>query len=189
MLLFDFMSRTADTGQLEGVDDLPRTAVVFTGAYDRIDLGLELLASNRLDHLLITGANRTSGLIPTRFPQLFDPSSQQTRQIESRHIVLAPDAHSTIENALETACWLDTKPDTDAVALITSRRHMARASVALQHAIGPVDIVRVISDQSKVYDKSQLDLDEFTKFVGTWIITLLPRSLWPASELTICSED
>ncbi|NBB81749.1 MAG: hypothetical protein GVY36_20315 [Verrucomicrobia bacterium] len=185
LLLFDFVSR-ADIHYPS--DDLPRTAIVFTGAYDRIDLGLELLSSGRVDRLFITGANRTSGLIPTRFPELFDPNSEQANWIASERIVLAPDAHSTFENALEAACWLDSEPKIEEVALITSQRHMARASVALQQAIAPTSVVRVVSDPSNEYDKFQIDLIEFSKFTATWVITFLPSKLWPATEPTICLD-
>jgi len=186
LLLFDFMSRT-DIYDHSG--DLPRTAIVFTGAYDRIDLGLDLLSSGNVDRLFITGANRTSGLIPARFPQLFDPNSEEAGWIASGRVVLAPDAHSTLENALEVACWLRGEPEVKEVALITSQRHMARASVALQHAIAPISVVRVVSDPSRKYDKFQLDLGEFSKFTATWIITLLPFKLWPANEPTICLDE
>jgi len=185
LLLFDFMSRT-DVYDHSG--DLPRTAIVFTGAHDRVELGLDLLSSGRVDRLFISGANQTSGLSFHRFPQLFDPDSEEAGWIASGRIVLAPDAHSTLENALEAACWLRGDPEVEEVALITSQRHMARASVALQHAIAPISVVRVVSDPSRKYDKFQLDLGEFSKFTATWIITLLPFKLWPANESTICLD-
>jgi len=183
LLLFDFMSRT-DIYDYSG--DLPRTAIVFTGAHDRVELGLDLLSSGRVDRLFISGANQTSGLSFHRFPELFDPDSEQTEWIDSGRIVLASDAISTLENAIEAACWLDQQTGIEAVALITSQRHMARASVALQHAIAPISVVRVASDPSNKYDNFQLDLGEFSKFTATWIITLLPVKLWPANEPTIC---
>ena len=182
-LLFDFMHRSDDHDD-DGT--FSHTAIVFTGAYDRIDLGLELLSSGDVDRLLITGANRTSGLIPARFPDLFDPGSQQAGWVASGKIVLAPDAHSTFENALEEACWLDTQPDVEAVTLITSRRHMARASIALQRGIAAVSIVRMVSDPAAKYDRLEIDLEEFGRFVATWGITLLPRAFWPANEPEIC---
>ncbi len=185
LLLLDFISRS-DASDHGG--ELPRTAIVFTGQYDRIDLGLELLASDRIDRLLISGANRTSGLIDVRFPGLFDPTSEHYMWIETGRIILTPDAHSTFENAVEAACWLETQSGPDAVTLITSQRHMARASLALQRAIGPVSVVRAISDPSENYDKYQIDMMEFSRFAATWAVTLLPRALWPSNEMTICSE-
>jgi len=185
LLLFDFIFRSDASFSSGG---LPRTAIVFTGADDRISLGLELLASGSVDRLFISGANRTSGLIDTIFPELFDPNSEQANWIANGRIVLAPDALSTLENALETSCWLENKSDAASVTLITSQRHMARASVALQHAIAPTSVVRVVSDPSDNYKKLQIDLVEFSKFTATWIITLLPNQLWPANEPTICLD-
>lgn len=184
VLLLDFISRTETD---ERGTEPPRNVVVFTGAYDRIDLGLEMIASDMADRLLITGANRTSGLIPDRFPSLFDPTPDQAEWMTSGRITLAPNAHSTFENALETACWLKARPDIEAVTLITSRRHMARASLALQRAIGSsVSVVRLVSDPDEPYDRLQIDLDEFSKFGATWLITLLPYGLWPGNEPTLC---
>lgn len=182
-MLFDYILRM-DTD--ERADDPPRSVVVFTGAYDRIDLGLEMIASDRADQLLISGANRTSGLIPDRFPALFDPTPEQSEWISSGRIVLAADSHSTFENALETACWLETQPEVDSVTLITSRRHMARASLALQRSVGSVSVVRLFSDPTKPYERLEIDLDEFSKFSATWLITLLPKSLWPGDTPSLC---
>lgn len=183
LLLLDFIART-DTDERAG--EPPRDVVVFTGAYDRIDLGLEMIASSRADQLIISGANRTSGLIPDRFPALFDPTPEQAEWVSSGRIILAPDAHSTFENALETACWLEMQPEIDAVTLVTSRRHMARASLALQRAVGSVSVVRLVSDPLEPYDRLKIDLDEFSKFGATWLVTLLPTSLWPGNEPSLC---
>ncbi len=185
-LFLDFLSRAEvqDHGS-----DLPRTAIIFTGQYDRLDLGLELLASESLDRLFVSGANRTSGLIKERFPALFEPKTEQVDWIANGRVILAPDAHSTLENALETACWLDAHDDVQEVILITSQRHMARASVALQRAIAPVSVVRVISDPTKKYNKYQVDLKEFSRFAATWVVTFLPRSLWPGNVPTNCADE
>jgi len=186
VMLLDFILRT-DTDDRS--TEPPRTVVVFTGAYDRIDLGLDMIASNEADYLLISGANRTSGLIPSRFPALLDPTPEQEEWVASGRIVLAPDAHSTFENALETDCWLDMRTGVDAVTIITSRRHMARASLALQRAVGSVSVVRLVSDPLEHYNRFSIDLDEFSKFGATWLVTLLPNSLWPGNEPTLCEES
>lgn len=182
-LLFDFMARS-DPYERSG--ELPRTAIVFTGHFDRIHRGLDLLSSDDVGRLFITGVNGDAGLNSDRFPSQFELDPDQAGWIQTGKIVLAPDAHSTLENALEAACWLDPQPDIRAVTLITSRRHMARASVALQHAVSPISVVRVISDSSDEYDKFQLDLVEFGKFAATWFITLLPRDVWPGNEPALC---
>ena len=185
-LLFDFVSRSEANAR---VGDLPPTAIVFTGAYERIDKGLSLLSSGQVERVFISGANRTSGLIDTRFPGLFEANSKEAGWISDGRLVLAPDAHSTFENALETACWLENQEGVEAVTLITSRRHMARASVALQHRIAPTSVVRLISDPSENYNEFEIDLLEFGRFALTWFITLLPQTLWPADEPATCSDN
>lgn len=185
LLLFDYMSRT-NTPDIRG--DLPPTAIVFTGHFDRIHSGLDLLSSGSVDRLFITGVNGDAGLNVARFPEQFELNSKQAGWIANGKIVLAPDAHSTFENALETACWLEHQPDIEAVALITSRRHMARASVALQHGIAPISVVPVVSDPSSEHNNFQIDLIEFGRFSATWVITLLPSALWPANEPALCQD-
>jgi len=168
--------------------DTPRTAVVFTGDFDRIHKGLDLLSSGRAARLFITGVNGDAGLNTDRFAEQFDLTAEQASWISSEKIVLAADAHTTLENAWETACWLDSQPEIQAITLITSRQHMARASVALNHAISPIEVVRVISNPSDEYNKFQIDLIEFGKFIATWGITIFPPMLWPANEPTICMK-
>ncbi|MDX1742506.1 MAG: YdcF family protein [Ruegeria sp.] len=182
-LLYDFMTRS---DAYAGDSEPPRTAIVFTGDFDRIERGLELLSMAKVERLFITGVNGDAGLNVDRFPKQFNLDSYETDWIATGQIILAPDAHTTIENALEAACWLDNQPDVKAVTLITSREHMARASVALQHAIGPISVVRVISNSSDEYDKYQINLFAFGEFAATWFITLLPKSLWPGNEPALC---
>ncbi len=182
-LLLDFMSRS---DPYEGSGQLPRSAVVFTGDFDRIRKGIELLSSGSVDQLFITGVNGDAGLNVARFSRQFELSPDQAEWVANGRIILAPDAHSTLENARETICWLDHQANIKAVTLVTSRRHMARASVALQHGISPISVVRVVSDSTDEYDKLQLDLVEYGKFVATWFITLLPGDLWPGNEPALC---
>ncbi|MBA97105.1 MAG: YdcF family protein [Sulfitobacter sp.] len=183
LLLIDFMSRSEP---YELSSDIPSTAIVFTGDFDRIRSGLEMLSSGRVDRLFITGVNGDAGLEPARFPAQFGLTDQQTDWIATGKLVLAPDAHTTLENALEAGCWLDVQPDIQAVTLITSQPHMARASIALQHTIAPISVVRVISDSPADYNKLRIDLVEFSKFIASWFISLLPRNLWPANEPALC---
>lgn len=185
-LLFDFIART-DTDPRAAQP--PRTVVVFTGSYDRIHLGLDMIATNAADELLISGANRTSGLIPEKFPMLFDPTPEQAQWVESGRITLAADAHSTFANALETACWLKARPQVTSVTLITQRSHMARASLALERAVGSVQVVRLVADPQEPYERYMIDLDEFTKFVITWFATLLPDRFWPDTPSGICDSS
>lgn len=183
-LLLDFLNRSR---AVEPPADLPPVAVVFTGDFDRIHMGLELLSAGRVEQLFITGVNGDAGLDVARFATQFNLTPEEAGWIESGKISLAPDALTTFENAMETGCWLDRQPErVDAVALITSRMHMARASIALQHEIWPRNVVRIVSDPEEAYDFMKLDLRDFAEYVATWSITFLPHGLWPGDVPSLC---
>ncbi|WP_093094605.1 YdcF family protein [Shimia aestuarii] len=184
-LLFTFMYRT---NEYETRVALPPTAIVFTGDFDRIHLGLELLVSEQVERVFITGVNGDAGLKTDRFAKQFGLNPDQASWITSGKIVLAPDAHTTFENALEAACWLDNQRQPDAVTLITSPEHMARASIALQRGIAPVNVFRLAAGDPKNHDRFKIDLVEFSKFTATWVVTLLPRALWPGNKPRICEN-
>lgn len=185
LLVLDFLNRSDVTTT---PDVLPRTAIVFTGQYDRIHLGLDLLTAGRVDQLFITGVNRPAGLGVDRFVRQFELTPQEITWLETGRIVLAEDANSTFENAWETGCWLRGQGDIDAVTLITERSHMPRASIALRHEIWPLRVARVYTDALADYDPLVIDLQDFGAYIATWGITLLPHSLWTAEEPTLCQS-
>lgn len=186
VLLLDFVDRSdVDTTP----DALPRTAIVFTGQYDRIHLGIDLLTAGRVGQLFITGVNGPAGLDVARFVTQFGLSPEQATWLETGKIILAEEANSTFENAWETECWLRGQEDIDAVTLITERRHMPRASVALRNTIWPIRVERAYSDALKEYDLFQIDLKEFGAFIATWGVTILPYPFWPATEPVKCHTE
>lgn len=166
---------------------LPSTAIVFTGQFDRIQRGLELLAAGEAQHLFISGVNPKAGLTVRGFADQFGLTADRRLWLETGQITLAPDAQTTLENALETACWLDHHPDVRAVALITSQRHMARASLALERAIGPVRVIRMASDPVEALLTPWNNMIEARKFVVTWALTLLAGRFWPADLPSNCT--
>lgn len=183
LLLADFTSRSA---MPDPNADLPRTAIVFTGQFDRIERALDMLTAGHFDRLFISGVNQGAGLGVDRFAEQFELTTRQANWIASGRIVLAPDANSTLENARETACWLQRRPHLTAVTLISSQTHMARASLALQRAIMPVRVIRLPSDPSDQAPGVRAQLPEFRKFLTTWAMTLLPSTLWPVDEPALC---
>lgn len=186
ILLMDFMVRS----DVETTPDaLPPTAIVFTGQYDRIHLGIDLLTAGRVGQLFITGVNRPAGLDVARFVTQFGLSPEQATWLETGKIVLAEEANSTFENAWETECWLRGQEDIDAVTLITERRHMPRASIALHNTVWPIRVERVYSDALKEYDSFQIDLKAFGAFIATWGVTILPYAFWPATEPANCHAE
>lgn len=174
---------------IDNSDQLPSTAVVFTGQFDRIERGLDLLATEQVQRLFISGVNPKAGLTMRGFADQFALTADQRLLLEADKIALAPDAHTTLENALETACWIERQPDVQSVALITSQRHMARASLALERAIGPVRVIRVTSDPVEAHLSPWKNLIEARKFVATWGLTLLPRRLWPVVVRENCTPS
>lgn len=186
VLFLDFIDRS-DVGTTPGV--LPRAAVVFTGQYNRIHAGIDLLTAGEVDQVFITGVNGPAGLNVARFATQFGLSPEQAKWLETGEIILAEDANSTFENAWETECWLRGREEIDAVALITERRHMPRASVALRNTIWPIRVDRVYVDVREAYDPYQLDLKAFGAFLATWGVTLMPYALWPATEPLICQAE
>ena len=167
------------------VTDLPAVAVVFTGQFDRVHAGLDLLEAEEVQSLFISGVNPRAGITVQGFAEQFELTPTQLEALESGAIVLATVADNTIENAVETACWLRANPEIRQVALVTSHWHMARASRALDRATFGVRIVRVAA--SPPDGRLRLDTEEFRKFIVTWFVTLLPRSLWPADEAALCA--
>tara|TARA_R110002049_G_C9160812_1_gene560983 strand:- start:1822 stop:2445 length:624 start_codon:yes stop_codon:yes gene_type:complete len=168
--------------------DLPTTAVVFTGQFDRVELALSLFDQGRLDRIFISGVNNRAGITPQGFADQFRISSNARAALASGQIILAPDADTTIENALETACWLDTQQGIGEIVLITGHSHMPRASWALEGALAkPVLVRRVSPDGSGAGDaRSRWNMTEVLKFGVTVPLTLLPRHLWSGERPTAC---
>lgn len=169
--------------------NLPSAAVVFTGQFDRVELALSLFDQGQIDRIFISGVNGGAGITPQGFADQFRISSGARAALGSGQIILAPDANTTIENAVETACWLDTQPDVGEIVLITGRSHMPRASWALESALdGSVSVRRLSPTEPTASDtRSRRRILELLKFGATVAITSLPRHLWPAMPPTSCS--
>lgn len=158
---------------------MPRIAVVFTGQFERIHFALGLFEEGRIDRLFISGVNSGAGLDPKRFDRQFGLSEALRAARAEGRIVLASEANTTLENAAETACWLRMSPEVDTVALITSHRHMPRASLALERALSAnLSVHRMASDRGSGGESSRAKAVEFRKFVGTWGVTGLSPAFW-----------
>jgi uncharacterized SAM-binding protein YcdF (DUF218 family) len=185
-LFYSFQSRIQS-----GLDRnaVPRTAIVFTGQFDRIRFALGLMDEGGIDRLFISGVNPGAGIVPARFAAQFALSPRLASALAAGDIVLATEANTTLENAIETACWLRRHPEIRQVALITSQRHMARASLALERALpAGRHIARLPSDQFAGSGLSAGQLSEFVKFSATWLITLMPKAAWPVNSLNSCAK-
>ncbi|MFU8865539.1 MAG: YdcF family protein [Rhodobacterales bacterium] len=147
-------------------------AVVFTGQFDRIRHGLELLDSGLVKRLLVSGVNPGAGLTPERFIALFAPDAQ------GLHIVLASGrlelglaAADTFGNALETASWYQRSGLSGPLLLITSPAHMPRASVALSSRLPDVDIRR--APVTSLVNTTRAWRHEFPRYLATRLLVLV----------------
>lgn len=174
-LLFSYGLRLRDTADPES---LPETAIVFTGQFDRIEKAIALLEAGRIERLFISGVNNGAGLNPETFARQFGLSPALQDALDGGVITLGPRAEDTIENALETTCWLSRQPGNGRVLLITSQRHMPRASLLLERPSG----LRVerLSTSPAIVDARALVTPEFMRFVATWFLSFAPPRMWPA---------
>jgi uncharacterized SAM-binding protein YcdF (DUF218 family) len=163
----------------------PDVAVVFTGQFNRVELALALFEKQQLDRVFVSGVNPPAGIHHDSFSRQFAVSPAVKTALASGRIALGTEAHSTLDNALETACWMTQSPEIRDLILITGRAHMPRASLALERATAPeLKIVRVSPDHE---DRPQPAYTEFAKFLVTWMVTLMPMSFWPGTASISCS--
>lgn len=182
----DFMERSQATAD---PNSYPRTAVVFSGQFDRIEVGLQLIEDAAIDRLLVSGANPQSGIHQARFSDQFNLTIRQRSALANGQIILADGALSTLENAIESECWLQSSPEVSEVLLITSSRHMARASLALELTSPNISVVRLTSDPRSPQVGIAHNLSEFAKFISTRIILFFPQWIWFTSGIPkICLD-
>ena len=162
-------------------------AVIFTGQFNRIEAGLVMLETERASVLFVSGANTGAGIRPEIFVEQFALPRALQSALEDGRIVLASNANTTFENAIETACWIKLQDNRLPIVLITDRFHMPRASVALERAVsGSVELQRVFPEQILPVEEGTFHIQELLKFVATWGITLLPPALWPSNISSEC---
>lgn len=163
----------------------PATGVVFTGQFERIETGLSLLSQGRISGVFISGVNSDAGTSRGRFPAQFQLDDSQRAALSAGQIVLGTRAESTLENALETVCWLQRQPPrqegADTLVLITARGHMPRASRALEAMLPLANdgahglVLRLASGPD--LSPQRLWGHEFPRHVLLRLILLLPEPL------------
>ena len=170
---------------------LPTTSVVFTGQNDRIELVLQLFDQGRLDRIFISGVNGGVGISVKNFDTQFQLSLNVRDAFEAGHIILATDANTTIENALEAACWLDKQSNVREIVLIAGRYQMPRASWALESALSrPISVLRLSPETPSTGDKQlRSNMRELVRFGVTVPLALIPHHLWPGARPRGCETD
>lgn len=166
-IVFDFARRMEPRSSVEG---LPKSAVVFTGQFDRVFKGLELMRRRRVTDLLISGANPGAGIWEGQFASQFSLDHDLQEALASGRLTLGEQAQNTLENAAETANWYKRRRLSGPLLLITSCSHMPRASLALERSLPTVDIVRMCLPSAEKQAAPEVVKTEFLKFVATLIV-------------------
>ena len=116
-------------------------AVVFTGQFQRVDVGLRLADAGAVPRLYISGVNGNAGIDPAHFVEQFsirNPDIADLRRLVACCVEWGERADNTFQNAQDTKCWVDRRGLTGPLLLITSRRtYGARHGRAVGRAPGP----------------------------------------------------
>jgi uncharacterized SAM-binding protein YcdF (DUF218 family) len=152
--------------------------VVFTGAFERVDAGLQLLDAGIVPRLYISGVNANAGILPTDFVSQFamrNPNIADLRRLVECCVEWGERADNTFQNARDTECWLDRRRLTGPLLLITSRSHMARAMAALSGALPSRVLIPYPVDDSRPFpDPLRGRAFEYVKYLGAIVAVRLP---------------
>ena len=158
-------------------------AVVFTGAFERVDAGLQLLDAGVIPRLYVSGVNANAGIPPARFVSQFsvrNPSIADLPRLVECCVEWGERADNTIQNAWDTKCWAERRGVSGPLLLITSRRHMARAMAALSGALpGRALIPYPVDDAPPSAGGLRGRAFEYVKYLGTHVAVRLPRIVRP----------
>ncbi|MBY6242481.1 YdcF family protein [Methylosinus sp. Sm6] len=153
-------------------------AVVFSGAFERVDAGLRLVNAGAIPLLYISGLNANAGLRPTHIVSQFSTRNPDIADLPSLIqccVRWGENADNTLQNAFETRCWVKRRKAPGALLLITSRRHMARALTALsselpEHALIPYPVPDAPASGSPLRPRAF----EYLKYLATIVIVHIP---------------
>jgi uncharacterized SAM-binding protein YcdF (DUF218 family) len=150
---------------------------VFTGAYERIEAGLDLLERGTIRQLLISGVNANAGLSVATFATQFGAGRSQIAKWLACCIELGLRADTTLQNALETACWVAKNEFKGPLVLVTSTAHAARARAALRHLVPEHRIlVAAVANAATPSQATRLrgDVREYAKHLTTQFLLWAP---------------
>lgn len=151
-------------------------AVVFTGAFERLHAGVKLLETGRTARLYISGANPNAGIRPAHFLADFGEKHPRLAHFLNCCVEFGERADSTIENALETRCWLRANAIRGPILLVTSAMHMPRAMAAARGAIDDVEIEPLVVADGYSPPEAALrgEIIEYLKYLVTRALSLTP---------------
>ncbi len=145
-------------------------AVVFTGTFERVDAGLQLLHAGVVPRLYISGVNANAGILPDGFVSQFsqrNPNIADLRRLVECCAEWGVNANNTLQNGMDTKCWADRRGVRGPLLLITSRLHMARALDALLIALPGREIIPYpIDDPLSRVDDTAMRALEYLKYLS-----------------------
>jgi uncharacterized SAM-binding protein YcdF (DUF218 family) len=152
--------------------------VIFTGAFERVDAGLQLLNAGVIPRLYISGVNAGAGIVPQNFVNQFslrNPNIADLQRLVACCIEWGEEATDTFRNAEDTKCWIERREVAGPLLLITSRLHMARAIVALSAALpGRLLIAYPVEDAVSPKQLLRSRAIEYFKYLGTLVAVHQP---------------
>ena len=143
--------------------------VVLTGGSGRLDEGLDLLERDMAKRLFVSGVYQ--GVDVKTLFQMFQHNPQE---LEAR--IGIGTAINTVENASETAEWMDSYGYTS-MRLVTAAYHMPRSLLEFHDAMANIDIIahpvfpeRVKVERWWVWPGTMgLIASEYNKFMFAWL--------------------
>ena len=154
-------------------------AVVFTGQFERVDVGLRLADTGAVPRLYISGVNENAGMDPAHLVEQFsirNPDIADLRWLVACCVEWGQRANNTFQNAQDTKCWVDRRGLTGPLLLITSRQTMARAAAALSGAL-PDRVIVPYAVEDGLPTGSRTRMREYLKYLVTIVAARLPFTL------------
>ena len=148
-------------------------AIVLTGGSNRVAKGIDLLANQKIDNLLVSGVHKDV--------QIKDIMALwgQSKSAPPCCITLGREAGNTIGNALEAKKWIESLK-LKTVYVITANYHMPRSLLEFRHHIPDTKIISFPIKPEKFDIRLPIfwrtAFIEYNKFIATLVrIVIYPR--------------
>jgi uncharacterized SAM-binding protein YcdF (DUF218 family) len=154
-------------------------AVVFTGQFERVDVGLRLADAGAVPRLYISGVNGNAGMDPAHFVEQFsirNPDIADLRRLVACCVEWGQRADNTFQNAQDTKCWVDRRGLAGPLLLITSRQTMARAMAALSGAL-PDRVIVPYPVEDGLPTVGRTRMRAYLKYLVTIVAARLPLTV------------
>lgn len=152
--------------------------IVFTGAFQRVDVGLQLLDRGAIPRLYLSGVNAGAGMRPARLVSQFslrNPNIADLQRLVACCVEWGEAANNTFQNASDTKCWVDRRELAGPLLLITSRPHMARAMAVLSAALPGRELIAYpVEDARSSAQSLRGRTIEYLKYLGALVAVRLP---------------